>query len=362
MTSRSKPTLQTVADAVGVSRTTVSNAYNRPGQLTDVLRKRILFTAEELGYPGPDPAARKLRTGTTATVGVVFTESLSEAFRDATSVALLRGVAAASENTEVSLLLLPVGRAGDDAANAIRNASVDGFIVYSVPENCPAIDAVVSRRLPIITVDEPRLPLQTAGHIGIDDEEGAYEIAAHLLALGHRRLTVLVGRIGHDHPAGWVNLAGQAVAESRVIRDRIAGYRRAVETAKMDWSHVGVYTSGANNPQAARQSAAAVLSLDTVPTAILAASDQLALAVLNEAAYRGIAVPDALSVAGFDDVPRASVANPALTTVRQPLVEKGKLALRMLRDEAMGDIRLPTEVVTRASTGAAMDTEKETEQ
>lgn len=349
MPDQHKPTLQTVADEVGVSRTTVSNAYNRPGELTDELRTRILETAERLGYPGPDPAARNLRTGSTETIGVVFTESLSEAFRDATSVALLRGIAAASENTDVSLLLLPVGTSAGPETSSIRNASVDGFILYSMPEQSPAVEAVKARRLPTVTVDEPQLGGRAAGHIGIDDEGAAYAIASHVLDLGHRSVAVLAGRTGQPAEPGPVDEAQRTGTASRVLVDRFKGYERAFADHDLAWKDVVLYQAGANNPGAARRAAAALLAAHR-PTAVLAANDQLALAVINEAAYRGIDVPGQLSVAGFDDVPRASVATPALTTVRQPLVEKGRLALRMLRDEALGTIELPTEVVIRSST------------
>src|SRR5919197_496073 len=99
-------TLQTIADKVGVSRATVSNAYNHPDRLGDELRERILAAPPELRYPGPDPAARRLRQQRAGAVGLVFTEALSYAFSDAAAVAFLHGLTARCKERESPLLLL----------------------------------------------------------------------------------------------------------------------------------------------------------------------------------------------------------------------------------------------------------------
>ena len=342
------PTLQTVADVMGVSRTTVSNAYNRPDQLTAELRERVLAVAEEIGYAGPNPSARSLRTGTTGAIGVLLTGSLGYAFREPTAVAFLRGMAAAGEDADIGLLLLPAPTHGAAQGGAIRSAGVDGFVVYSVSEDHPALTQVLDRRLPTVIVDEPDRGLETA-YVGIDDRAGARLAAGHLVALGHRRLAVIVGESPTSGTPGPVT---EHQTHTAVIAARLAGYRQAIEEAGLSWDGVLVYAAGENTPAAARASAAALLDHVDRPTAIIATSDQLALGVLLEAAGRGIRVPDALSVVGFDDIPRAAVANPPLTTVRQPLFEKGKVALRLLQNAA-GNLRveLPIEFINRSSTG-----------
>ena len=151
-------TLQTIADRLGVSRTTVSNAYNRPDQLAPELRERVLATAEELGYTGPDPAARRLRSGGTEAVGLLFTESLAWAFTDPAAVMFLQGFATATEDAGLSMLILPgamgrpgtphAGRAGKDA---VREAVVEGFCCYSLPEGSADLAAAIERRLPLVS-------------------------------------------------------------------------------------------------------------------------------------------------------------------------------------------------------------------
>src|SRR3954447_5287903 len=128
--SRPPATLASLAAELGVSRTTVSNAYNRPDQLSEQLRSRVMDAARRLGYPGPDPVARSLRTRRAGAGGLLFTETLSYSFRDPAAVWLLEGLALACENAKSSLLLVPaVEGAGTDPA-VVARAAVDGFLVY----------------------------------------------------------------------------------------------------------------------------------------------------------------------------------------------------------------------------------------
>jgi DNA-binding LacI/PurR family transcriptional regulator len=146
-----RPTLQTVADAVGVSRSTVSNAYSRPDQLSIELRERILEAARRLGYAGPDAAARTLRRGKARAIGVVFTSTLSYAFTDPYAVQYLRGVAEAAERTGTGMLLVPVSLNDEaDAIAAINDAVVDGFSLYCLPDWHPALKAIQARGLPVV--------------------------------------------------------------------------------------------------------------------------------------------------------------------------------------------------------------------
>ena len=107
MTPGSAPTLADVAAHLGVSRTTVSNAYNRPNQLSPALREKVLAAAGELGYTGPDPMARGLRRGQTGTLGLVFDQPLTYAFTDPAASLFLRGLATGLEEHAQALTLIP---------------------------------------------------------------------------------------------------------------------------------------------------------------------------------------------------------------------------------------------------------------
>jgi DNA-binding LacI/PurR family transcriptional regulator len=350
------PTLATIAEAVGVSRMTVSNAYNRPDQLSPALREKILETAKELGYGGPDPVARTLKRGETGSVGVVLDYALTNAFTDSATVEFLHGVAAGCEAEARGLSLVP--RISGKDALLVGSALVDGFVVYCVPEDDPRWDAIRSRKLPFVRVDfdpDPTLP-----SVNIDDEGAARRIAEHLLALGHRRFGIVLSQ---DEP-GETALDAQRNVVYHVEAARLAGWRTALEAAGVDWSTVPVAGAPGKDNAVRRDpydlrrgrtlAGATLLDRADRPTAILALSDQLALGVLAAAEERGIDVPGQLSVAGFDDIPEAAVSTPTLTTVRQPHHRKGAEAVRLLLDGgAAQQVLLPTELVIRASTGPA---------
>src|SRR3954452_18043616 len=179
-------TLATVAEALGVSRMTVSNAYNRPDQLSPELRERVLATARKLGYPGPNPVARTLSRGETGAIGLVLDLPLTDALRDPATVELLHGVAAGCEQRALGLTLVP-RIAGRDAA-LIQSALVDGFILYSSPEPDERLAAVRERGVLYVLIDFP--PQAGERTINVEDRAGAREVSAHVADLGHRKLGI----------------------------------------------------------------------------------------------------------------------------------------------------------------------------
>ena len=200
--SRRPATLASLAAELGVSRTTVSNAYNRPDQLSAPLRARVLEAARRLGYPGPDPVARSLRTRKAGAVGLLLTEALSYAFRDPVATGFLEGLALACEEAGQGLLLVPVSPEQEDVT-AVHQAGVDGFVVYSVREDDPHFLAVLERPLPTVVCDQPH-GVEGVDRVGVDDRAGMLALARHLAGLGHRRIGVLCMRLGtghHDGPA-----------------------------------------------------------------------------------------------------------------------------------------------------------------
>ena len=337
-------TLATVADAVGVSRMTVSNAYNRPDQLSPELRERVLAAAQTLGYSGPNPVARTLSRGETGSIGLVLDYPLTVAFTDPASVQFLHGVAAGCELEGLGLSLVPrIERGG---AALVQKALVDGFVVYCVAPQDSRMDAIRSRRLPYVRVDfdpDPGLI-----DVNIDDEGAARSVAEHLAALGHRRFGIA---LPHDVPDAF---APDAVYPNHVGTSRLAGWRAGLEAAGIDWSRVPVAGGPGKMRETGRIAGGRLLDRAERPTAIIALSDLLALGVMDAAAERGIAIPAELSVAGFDDVPEAAAATPPLTTIRQPHRSKGSEAVRLLLEGPGAEsVLLPTELVVRASTAPA---------
>lgn len=345
--------MKDVAAELGVSPATVSNAYNRPDQLSSALRERVFEAARRLGYSGPDAMARGLRRGRAGAGGILYEDRLSYAFSDPAAVLFLQGVSVATEKVGLGLLLLSGAPGEERVSEAVSGAVVDGFVIYSMSEGDPLVEAALGRRLPTVTVDQPRL--EGVPFVGIDDERAAGSAAEHLLALGHRRFGVVTFCIVPGATGGFADLDRQAAATYPVTRARLRGYAGAIEDAGLSWADVPVHEHFENVPKEGRKAAEALLSQEPRPTAILAISDQLALGVMEAARERGLCVPEDLSVVGFDDVPEAARANPPLTTVRQPHVEKGLLAGRLLIAQLRGETiesseLLPTRLIVRGST------------
>jgi len=320
-------TLQSIADRVGVSRMTVSNAYSRPDQLSADLRDRILAEAAALGYHGPDPAARSLATGTSGAIGVLWTQPLRLALSDAVTAHFLGALADELAGDGLALTLLPPNVPAHDVP-------MDGAVAYSSSAKAEAMQWLHGRGVPVVGVD---MTWPDGPHVAIDDRGGARDAAAHVAELGHRTVLVLTGGAagdGHGVPderlAGWI--------------DGLGGIKPVV---------------GFVDPYGDNSAAIADLLRRVRPTAVLCVTDLVAAQTLAVAADLGLDVPGELSVIGFDDHPVA--AGLGLTTVAQDVDAKGRAAARLLR-QAMAhrsdavapepaDVLLPVRLVVRRTTG-----------
>ncbi len=344
-------TLLTIAKELGVSRTTVSNAYSRPDQLTQELRDKIFATAELLGYSGPNAAARGLRTGRVGTIGLVFTDDLGFVFSDPNTALFMRGVAESTSEARVGLTLLPVHKAGPISESAVLSAPVDAYVVFSIADEHPVMQEVLRRGVPVAIVDEPDLGDRTS-FVGIDDRSGARLAAEHIVALGHRKLGVLVHRV-NDHPQlGRMTESEVMAGTIRIARERLAGYLEGI--AGSDAEIVAIWQTGDLVPDAGRVATQEMFGGNPEITAVLSMTDQLAIGACQALEHMGRSVPGDVSIVGYDDIPRAALWDPPLTTIRQPLLTKGRLAAEMLlRQLGSGEIertQLPIELVPRAST------------
>lgn len=339
-----RPTLETVAQAAGVSAMTVSNAYNRPDQLSEETRARVLAVAKELGYPGPDPAGRSLRTRRANTIGVLLTEQLPYAFADPGMVAFLHGLATGLADAGQALLLVPTEGNAEHAH--VRNALVDGFVLTSLVAGHPAVADVLGRRLPVVSWGHPKIP--GVPRIGVDNARAAAKAARHLLELGHTSFGVVTFGDGQS-----VDSQTLVPGVQLAMRARVSGFVRALHAGGIDPASVAIASGGRNSRAAGREAAARMLA-DRRPTAVFGVTDVLALGVLDAAASRGVDVPRQLSVIGFDDVAAAAASVPPLTTVTQSLFDQGRLAASVVLDQVAGrPVRIPpirTEVIVRGST------------
>lgn len=322
-------TLATIAAEVGVSRTTVSNAYNRPSQLSKELREHILAVARRQGYPGPDPTARNLRTQRAGAIGVLFTEELTFAFEDPASVDFLAGLADFCGELGTSLLVIPASSSTVDegGADLIRGAAVDGMVVYSVADDDPYLELIRGRGVPAVICDQPA-DRDDVPFVGIDDREAIKPAVRHLLDLGHRDIGVLSVRLSRHQVDGPVTPADLAAAHHHVQRRRIEGVLDVLAGAGIDPAAVPIIGRHLNNRDANYDAARELLESHPGLTAVVCTTDTQAFGVLGYCVDHGIRVPEDLSVTGFDGIDIARLAG--ITTVVQPNRLKGQTVGRVL--------------------------------
>ncbi|WIM97537.1 LacI family DNA-binding transcriptional regulator [Actinoplanes oblitus] len=341
-------TLQTIADRVGVSRMTVSNAFSRPDQLSPTLRERILDAARELGYAGPDPTARALAKGTTGTIGILLTDSLRYAFTDLVAGGFLGAIAEELAPTGLAITLLSSASTGD--LIPARDVAMDGALVYSCDPTSPAVGWLRRRRLPLVFVDQA--PVDGYACVNVADREAARDAARHLVGLGHTRIAYAT--VGTHGPYG-------LIADRDVPAEGYASIQR-----RLGWNDVlgpaGITPVVIRRPfervDLIRADARELLSRPDRPTAVLCFSDVTAVGVRQAADDLGLRVPADVSLVGFDDGPIATQTQPALTTVRQDVTEKGRNAAALLNaalrhSPDIPHLLLPATLVVRDSTGPA---------
>ncbi|BAW06692.1 LacI family DNA-binding transcriptional regulator [Nocardia seriolae] len=341
--------MKAVAAAVGVSMATVSNAYNKPDQLSGDVRERIFAVARELGYSGPHAAARTLRSRRAGAIGLLLTEQLSYAFSDPFAVGLLAGLSEVAEGTRTGLLLIPLPRyeSGADeeslreSVETVRNAVVDGVVGYCIDAGHPALEVISRRGLPFVHTEDQI----DGGRRVVIDEVGAMRgLGAYLAGLGHAHVAMVVD-------SGRATTAPHEITDATTLysnaRLRMQGLRQGIGAN----ARLTVVSGGHNSVESGIAAAALVLDRRDRPTAIAAGGDVLAFGVIEAMRRRGLVPGRDISVTGFDDVPAAESAG--LTTVRQPIRDKGRLLGRMLLDPSYTEDRvvLPTELVIRSSTG-----------
>lgn len=324
-----RPTITDVARVAGVSVATVSKAINGRDGVSAATHAHVLGVVAELGYES-SLIATSMRRGRTNVIGVLVAEF--EPF----ALQLLRGVSTALQDTPYDVLAYAGSvSAGEHLGWERRSLSrlggtlIDGAIVVT-PTTVPAGSPV-----PIVAVD-PHSGPDGPATVAVQNVDGARAATEYLISLGHRRIA---------------HLRGRTDLESAHQRER--GYREALEAANITVDPALV-ADGDYRAASSTAAAHALLDVATRPTAVFAANDLSAGEMIRVAEERGLRVPADLSVVGFDDIPEASSSTPRLTTVRQPLIEMGTEAVRvllgMLDGAAPEHIRMPAELIVRDST------------
>lgn len=333
-------TIKDIAQAAGVSISTVSNVLNhRSDAMTEQTLERILAVMDELDYR-PNLMARGLVTRRTATIGVVIAEIETPLFLQALS--FMESIAReASYN-----LLISKAHTIEDEKQAIKVLTakqVDGLIFLSVSQYTDDDHLNELRRLdmPVVFVNRATLH-DDFDHVNWDDTAGIDQATEHLIQLGHRYIAHLRGPLSRQSGA-----------------NRLEGYRRALERHGLiyreEYVKPGDYTV---SPEQWQQSTLELLDLSPRPTAIIASDDIVAAVVMKAIHQAQLRVPHDVAVIGFDDQHFSPFLHPALTTVRLPVLAAGKCAVEMVLGKIAGErtksehVKLPCTLIIRESCGA----------
>ena len=324
-------TLKDLSAILGVSTATVSNAFNRPDQLSPAMRERVLTEAARLGYSGPDAKARSLRTGKSQIIAVILAETLTYSLNDAVASALLSGIAEVLDAHDHTMMLL-AGR--DRLANTVSRARIaDGIIGYGMmPEPERLQDLLRGEHQPVVTID---CDLNGYPAIHVDDQRSAYRLAHHALARRPARIGIVALRLTADYCNGPVPDGAEFLPTTHSItRLRLAGYEQALaeHTSNGASCEVALWNVEENVHAMAAPVIEPILDLPAGqrPDVLLCMSDRIALTVLTLAEARGLRVPEDIAITGFDGIAEGQYRKPRLTTVLQDSARKGRLAARQM--------------------------------
>tara|TARA_R110002153_G_scaffold32820_2_gene99312 strand:+ start:3727 stop:4728 length:1002 start_codon:yes stop_codon:yes gene_type:complete len=329
---------------LGVSTATVSNAFNRPDQLSAKLRERILRESAELGYHGPNFAARSLRKGESGVIAVVLADSISYSLSDPVASQFLQGVAEVLVNENKQLLLL--SSASNQQTQSSSESLPDGFVFYGAPTG-DIFTRVQRGGKPLIAVD---FETTDSASVNINNEDGAYTVANHGLATKPDSVAILGLRLVDSNRICRLTAADIDLESKEISRSRLKGYVRALTDNQIMFSPSQIWHIPLNTPDMAEIAAREALTLSPLPKLVLCMSDVIALAVIRIAGELNIDIPKDLQVTGFDDIPEAQRSVPSLTTVCQRSLEKGRVAAGLLfSHEAKQAVLLDTHLVVRQS-------------
>ncbi|GID94653.1 alanine racemase [Amorphoplanes digitatis] len=335
-----KPTSSDVAAAAGVSRSAVSCAFNNPQRISVATRERILAVAREIGYT-PNTLARMLQAGATQSLGVLLPEPLARIMENPYYSRFLMGVGQVCDQEGYTLLLTPPLQ--DSVLKAIPYAAVDGFIVCGLEMDRGEVAELERRNIPFVLIDSDRY--EGAASVDVDDHGGAREVTRYLLDLGHRRLAVVSPGPGPDQPHR---------GPGGPLGRRLAGITEALAEVGLTMDDIRLMEVPVSRTEG-YHATRALMAEGQPPTAILALSDVLAYGVVDALQELGIDVPTGVSVTGFDDLAESAWFRPRLTTVRQPIVTKGRTAADFLISAIRGEDQHPhqslgTSLIVRDST------------
>lgn len=327
--SKKRPTISDVARLAEVSTATVSRALQDPKKVSELTRQKVFDAVSKTGYR-INRVAQMLRQNRSGTVLVVVPE-----IEDASFAEILSGIEATATEANYNIIIgNTAGRAqrAKDLLTYLTNGRADGALLL----NCDIPDAKFEPGdLPIVSVAK-EIPETNFPHVGIDNTRAASDITQFLIDLGHKRISHIAGNPG--------NILSQ---------QRRLGYENAMDTAGLK-NLIQVFEGGVTT-DASKTASEAILSLQERPSAVVCASDELAMGLISVLQENGLKVPEDISVTGFGNIAFTSMFSPALSTIHQSGKEIGQRAMTLLMEVMAGSknhppyVRVEHDLVARQS-------------
>ncbi|WP_062567616.1 LacI family DNA-binding transcriptional regulator [Pseudoalteromonas arabiensis] len=319
MTKPKSWTLKSIAKELGVSNATVSNAFNRPDQLSKARREEILAACKKLGYFGPNKAAQSLRRGTFNIVALVLPDSVEYMVSDPVASSFMRGVSAVLEKNGINLLLFS---GNNDNLNSVVDF-VDGFICYGRPRNKQLVEQLKQVAKHVVTVD---FNIGRDASVNVNNHQASFDIAKHALQKNDDRVAILGLRLLDNDVLCRVYEHHEFEAGQSIAHQRLRGYLQAINDAGITLGDDRTWNIPESSERFASIAAKEALSSTPRPNVLLCMSDLIALAAMREALKMGLSIPEDIRIVGFDGIDEGQRFVPKLTTVHQNSEEKGRIA------------------------------------
>lgn len=330
-------TMQDIAEASGVSQSTVSRVLNDTATSVPIAadtRQRVLDVAARLGYR-PNPLARGLRGAKTMLLGLIVRE-ISDLFFTTT----VEAVSIAARELRYNVVLGSAHSRADEAIAlraVLETRHCDGIIVLGDMRDQPRLlDDLASSHVPVVALWQGSSNLDGVATIDIDNRGGIISAIDHLVALGHCRFGFIGGYPHFD------------------IIERQAAFVDHLTELGMPPRPEHILAAS-NDPRSGAEAFRTVVGLPDAPTAIVTGTDQIAIGALHAAHAVGVDIPERVSIVGFDDIPITEYTAPPLTTVQQPIAEMSELAVQLAIGRPSPDTHrvFPTTLAIRQTTGPA---------
>lgn len=327
-------TLKSIANEIGVSNATVSNAFNRPDQLSKKRREEILASCKKLGYSGPNKAAQSLRSGKFNIVALVLPDSVEYMITDPVASDFVKGVSSVLEKSKVNLLLFS---GISDNINSVSDF-VDGFICYGSPRNTELIEQLRTTTKKVVTAD---FDIDRKASVGVDNEHAAYEIAKLAINSQDDDVAILGLRLLDSNLTSRVYDLPNSASQFSIAHQRLSGYNKAMNELNVNLRADRVWNIPENKHPFALIAAREALTTVPRPNVLLCMSDLIALAALKEINAMGLKIPEDVRVVGFDGIDEALRSTPSITTVHQNNVKKGMKAAELFIKRATDSVIIP---------------------